>query len=324
MKSQQKPEEEGRSSTKIAMRVSSVSIFVNIALAVFKFIAGVLAHSGAMISDAVHSASDVLSTFVVIIGVNISGQEADEKHQYGHDRMECVAAIILAGILFATGVGIGWGGIENIRNASAHSLEIPGMLALVAAVCSIAVKEWMYWYTRAAANKINSGALRADAWHHRSDALSSVGSLIGIAGARMGFPILDPIAAVVIALLVIKAAFDIGKDSISKMLDSSVDEKTEEDIREIISLQPGVKRIDLLKTRTFGSKFYVDLEIAVDGDLRLTEAHAIAENVHDVLEADYPALKHCMIHVNPYQEEKAAALVTERPVQLQDKLQDNL
>lgn len=166
------------SNKKIAMRVSVISIFVNLALSVFKFIAGVLANSGAMISDAVHSASDVLSTFVVIIGVNISGQKADHKHQYGHDRMECVAAILLAIILFATGVGIGWSGIEKIINADSHTLEIPGMLALVAAVVSIVVKEWMYWFTRAAANKINSGALKADAWHHRSDALSSVGSLM--------------------------------------------------------------------------------------------------------------------------------------------------
>lgn len=288
---------------RIAMRVSVISIFVNLGLSVFKFIAGILANSGAMISDAVHSASDVLSTFVVIIGVNISGQEADKRHQYGHDRMECVAAVLLSVILFATGVGIGWSGIEKILNAESHTLEIPGMLALVAAFVSIVVKEWMYWFTRAAANKINSSALKADAWHHRSDALSSVGSLIGIAGARMGFPILDPIAAVVIALLVIKAAYDIGKDSISKMLDSSIDEKTEGEIRDLIMEQSGVRRIDDLKSRTFASKFYVDLEIAVDGEMNLVEAHAIAEHVHDVLEETYPALKHCMIHVNPYEPE---------------------
>lgn len=192
MKNIEEVEYSESSNKKIAMRVSIISIFVNIALSVFKFIAGVLANSGAMISDAVHSASDVLSTFVVIIGVNISGQKADHEHQYGHDRLECVAAILLAVILFATGVGIGWTGIEKIMDAESHSLEIPGILALVAAVVSIGVKEWMYWFTRAAANKINSSALKADAWHHRSDALSSIGSLIGIAGARMGLPILTP------------------------------------------------------------------------------------------------------------------------------------
>ena len=181
MKNIEEVEYSESSNKKIAMRVSIISIFVNIALSVFKFIAGILANSGAMISDAVHSASDVLSTFVVIIGVNISGQKADHEHQYGHDRLECVAAILLAVILFATGVGIGWTGIEKIMDAESHSLEIPGILALVAAVVSIGVKEWMYWFTRAAANKINSSALKADAWHHRSDALSSIGSLIGIA-----------------------------------------------------------------------------------------------------------------------------------------------
>lgn len=286
---------------KIAMRVSIISIIVNFVLSAFKFLAGILANSGAMVSDAVHSASDVISTFVVIIGVNISGQRPDKHHQYGHDRMECVAAIILAAILFATGVGIGWTGIDKIIHVSEQSIEVPGMLALIAAIVSIVIKEWMYWFTRAAATKINSGALKADAWHHRSDALSSVGSLIGIAGARMGFPILDPIAAVVIALLVIKAAYDIGKDSISKMLDSAIDQKTEGEIQEIVAKQPGVMGIDDLKTRTFGSKFYVDLEIAVDGDIKLKAAHTIAENVHDVLEETYPTLKHCMIHVNPYE-----------------------
>ncbi|MEG0076118.1 MAG: cation diffusion facilitator family transporter [Eubacterium sp.] len=292
---------ENDSNKKIALRVSMISIVVNVVLSVFKFAAGILANSGAMVSDAVHSASDVLSTFVVIIGVNISGQKADHKHQYGHDRMECVAAIILAAILFVTGAAIGFTGIEKIIDSSKQSLEIPGVLALIAAFVSIVVKEWMYWYTRAAAIKINSGALKADAWHHRSDAMSSIGSLIGIAGARMGFPILDPIAAVVIAALVIKAAFDIGKDSIGKMLDSAIDEKTEEGIRDLIMKQQGVKRIDDLKTRTFASKFYIDLEIAVDGEMKLVEAHEIAENVHDTLEETYPTLKHCMIHVNPYE-----------------------
>lgn len=287
------------SNKKIAMRVSFISIVVNIILSALKFVAGVLANSGAMISDAVHSASDVLSTFVVIIGVNISSKAKDSKHQYGHDRMECVAAIFLAVILFITGLGIGWSGVEKIVNASTTPIEVPGMLALVAAGISIVVKEWMYWFTRGAAKKINSSALKADAWHHRSDALSSIGSLIGIAGARLGFPILDPIAAVIIAILVVKVAFDIGKDSINKMLDSAVDEKTEEEIRTIVAGHPPVKSIDDLRTRTFGASFYVDLEIAMDGEMKLQDAHAVAEHIHDELEQTYPTLKHCMIHINP-------------------------
>ncbi|MGL4605924.1 MAG: cation diffusion facilitator family transporter [Eubacteriaceae bacterium] len=290
------------SNKKIALRVSFISIVVNLGLSIFKLFAGFIAGSGAMISDAVHSASDVISTFVVIIGVNISGKKADDKHQYGHDRLECVAAIVLSLILFGTGIGIGYTGIEKILNASTTNLEVPGLLALVAAIISIGVKEWMYWFTKSAAKKINSGALQADAWHHRSDALSSVGSLVGIAGARLGFPIMDPIAAVIIAVLIVKAAYDIGKDSIDKMLDSSIDQETEEEIREIVMNQPGVEQIDLLKTRAFASRFYVDLEIAVDGRLDLYQAHEISECVHDILEEKIPTIIHCMIHVNPYEQ----------------------
>lgn len=284
---------------KIAMHVSVVTIIINVLLSLFKFFAGVFAHSGAMISDAVHSASDVFSTFIVIIGVNISSRESDEDHQYGHERMECVASIVLAVILAATGIGIGVGGLEKIIGGNYGELQVPGILALIAAAVSIVVKEWMYWYTRGAAKKINSGALMADAWHHRSDALSSVGSLVGIAGARMGFPVLDSVASVVICVFILKAAFDIFKDAIDKMVDKSCDEKTENEIRKIIMEQQGVIRIDELRTRLFGAKMYVDVEIAADGSRPLSETHAIAEQVHNAIEAGFPMVKHCMVHVNP-------------------------
>lgn len=187
--------------THLAMRVSVISVIVNLVLSAFKLLAGIFANSGAMISDAVHSASDVFSTFIVMIGVTISGKKADKEHPYGHERMECVAAIVLAVILFATGLGIGWSGIQKIFFMNSDSLEVPGMLALIAALVSIVTKEWMYWFTKFTADKIRSDALRADAWHHRSDALSSIGALIGIGGARLGFPVLDPIASVVICLV---------------------------------------------------------------------------------------------------------------------------
>mgnify|MGYP000914382035 CR=1 FL=1 len=200
---------------KVAMKVSGVSIAVNLLLSLFKLLAGILAHSGAMISDAIHSASDVGSTFVVIVGVNLSSKKSDKEHQYGHERMECVSSIILSGLLLATGIGIGMNGIENIiKSTSGASIAIPGTLALIAAVVSIVVKEWMFWYTRSAAKKINSGALMADAWHHRSDAMSSVGAFIGILGARLGFPILDPLASVAICILIVKASVDIFKDAL--------------------------------------------------------------------------------------------------------------
>ena len=177
--------------------------------------------------------------------------------------------------------------------------EASGMLALVAAVVSIVVKEWMFWYTRGTAKKINSGALMADAWHHRSDAMSSVGAFVGIFGARMGFPILDPLASVVICLLIVKASVDIFRDAIDKMVDRSCDEKTEKEMRETILKVDGVKRIDLLQTRLFGSKMYVDIEIAADGAQTLDAAHEIAEKVHHAIEETFTEVKHCMVHVNP-------------------------
>ena len=284
---------------KTAMRVSAVTIVWNVILSIFKLIAGIVGHSGAMISDAVHSASDVFSTIIVILGINIASKQSDDDHQYGHDRLECVAAILLAVVLFATGIGIGIGGINKIIEGTAGKDEIPGMIALIAAVASIVVKEGMFWYTRSAAKKINSGALMADAWHHRSDALSSVGALIGIGGARLGFPVLDPIASVIICVFIVKAAYDIFKDAIDKMVDKSCDEETEEKMRRLIEEQQGVLKVDVLRTRLFGAKMYVDIEIAADGDISLREGHEIAQVVHDKVEEKFPLVKHCMVHVNP-------------------------
>ena len=283
-----------------AMKVSGISILVNLLLSIFKLIAGIAAHSGAMISDAIHSASDVGSTFIVIIGVHLSAKKSDKEHQYGHERMECVSSIVLAGMLLVTGLGIGITGVRDIvKSTSGGTIAIPGTLALIAAVVSIVTKEWMFWYTRGAAKKINSGALMADAWHHRSDALSSIGAFVGIFGARLGYPILDPVASIVICFMIAKAAIDIFRDAIDKMVDHSCDAKTEEFMKREILKVPGVRRVDLLKTRLFGSKMYVDIEIAADGNISLFDAHDIAENVHHTIENKFKDVKHCMVHVNP-------------------------
>lgn len=284
---------------KEAMKVSTVSIVVNVLLSLFKLLAGVIAHSGAMISDAIHSASDVFSTIIVMVGIHLAGRKSDKEHPYGHERMECVAAIVLATVLAVTGLGIGWSAIQSIAKESTGVVVVPGVLALVAAVVSILTKEGMYWYTRFHAKKIDSSALMADAWHHRSDALSSVGSFVGIFGSRMGFPMLDPLASVVICLFVVKAAVDIFRDAISKMTDKSCDQETVNEMHDCIMNIQGVEGIDLLKTRSFGSKYYVDIEIKADGDKKLWEAHAIAENVHHAIEQQFPLVKHCMVHVNP-------------------------
>ncbi|MDE6252991.1 MAG: cation diffusion facilitator family transporter [Lachnospiraceae bacterium] len=283
---------------RIADRVSAMSITGNLILSVFKLIAGIIAHSNAMISDAVHSASDVFSTVVVIIGIRLASKEADKEHPYGHERMECVAAIILAMILFMTGLGIGIEALRNILSGNYGDLQIPGILALVAAIVSIVSKEAMFWYTKVNAVRIDSSALLADAWHHRSDAFSSVGALIGIAGARLGFPVMDSIASLVIFVFIIKAAYDIFKDAVNKLVDHSCDEETEQQIYDRVMRNKEVTRIDSLHTRIFGNKIYVDIEIAVDGSYTLNKSHEIAEEIHQDIEKNFQKVKHIMVHVN--------------------------
>jgi len=202
-------------------------------------------------------------------------------------------------VLLITGLFIGYEGVQKILSAGERALPVPGFLALAAAVVSILVKEGMYWYTRRAAKMADSAALMADAWHHRSDALSSVGALIGIGGAKLGFPVLDPAASLLICLMIGKAAYDIFRDAVSQMVDQSCDEETENAVRSFALRHDGVKRIDLMMTRKFGNRIYIEMEISVDGSLPLKEAHDIAEKVHDDIEVAFPLVKHIMIHVNP-------------------------
>ena len=283
----------------VANRVSLFTIIGNVVLSVIKLLAGIIAHSSAMISDAVHSASDVFSTFVVIIGIKLASKKPDKEHPYGHERMECVAAIVLAMVLFITGLGIGLEAVKNIIHGNYGDLQVPGVLALIAAIVSIVSKEAMYWYTRYYAKKIDSSALMADAWHHRSDAFSSIGALIGIGASRLGYPVMDSIASLVIFVFIVKAAFDIFKDAIDKMVDHSCDEETEKQIYECVMKNENVLGIDLLQTRVFGNKIYVDVEIQADASYTLQKAHDIAEAVHDDIEESFPKVKHIMVHVNP-------------------------
>lgn len=288
-----------KNNEKIAIKVSVISIILNCLLTLIKFISGVISKSSAMISDSVHSLSDVLSTFVVIIGVKISNKKADSDHPYGHERIECVSAIILSGMLFIIGALIGINGIKNVTNSS--NLVMPGVLALIASIISIISKEAMYQYTIRVSKKINSAALKADAWHHRSDALSSIGSFIGILGSRLGFKIFDPLASVIISLCIIKVSIDIFKDAIDKMVDKSCDKEVIDKVIRVIEKNESVKNIDDIKTRQFGNKAYVDVEISVDENLLLKDAHKVAEEIHNSVENEINIVKHCMIHVNPYE-----------------------
>ena len=282
---------------KAATRVSLVSMVTNVILTVLKLAAGLIARSGAMISDAVHSASDIFSGIIVLIGVKISSKAPDESHPYGHERFECVAALLLSGVLAVVGGTIGVNAAKDI--ISGRAPEAPGLLALIAAAVSIVTKETLFWYTRGYAKRYRSTALHAEAWHQRSDALSSIGALIGIAGARMGVPVMEPIASIIIALFILRVAVRIFRDAIDQMVDHSCNEEVESAFRATAMDQPGVKGVEMLRTRMFGNRVYVDLEIAADPELTLAAAHEIAERVHDAIEQTYPDVKHIMVHVNP-------------------------
>lgn len=283
---------------KIIIKVSNVTIIGNILLSILKFIAGIFGHSKAMISDAIHSLSDVISTIIVIVGVKIASKKSDEEHPYGHEKFECIAALLLSYMLFTVSIIIGYSGIKEISSGS-YIHAIPNLLSLIMAFVSILGKEAMYWYTIKHARKLKSDALKADAWHHRSDALSSIGALIGIIGSMCGIKILDSIASIIIALFIIKVAIDIFIDAVNKVIDKACDKKMELEIRKIIENHKEVIKIDVLKSRLFGSKIYVDCEISLNSRMSLKKSHAIAESIHDELEEKIKDIKHCMIHVNP-------------------------
>ncbi len=289
---------------RIIRRLSLISILGNTALTILKAAAGIFGRSGAMISDAIHSFTDVLTTVVAYFGVRLSKKAADKTHPYGYERLECVAALILGLALAATGLGVGYVGIRNIYTIAPETVATPHPIALIAAILSILSKEAMFRYTRYYAKKINSAAFMADAWHHRSDAFSSIGSLVGIGGAMLGFTVLDSVAGVVICLFILKVSYDILKNTVSNMLDTACDEGYERELMEWIIRQPEVAGVDMLHTRKFGNRVYVDLEIRVDGNKLLREGHAVAHQVHDSVEAVFPNIKHVMIHVNPVETEE--------------------
>lgn len=277
--------------------VGMKTLIANVILSVVKIISGFVAQSSAMIADGFHTVSDVVSTVAVMVGVKFSEKEADEGHPYGHERIESVVTVLLSLMLSFTGVGIAVTGIKTIIN---QDFTTPGTLALVAAVLSILVKELMYRYTVIAAEKINSTALKADAWHHRSDAFSSIGTLFGIAGAMIGFKILDPLAGIVVSILIIKVGIEILMQGLNQLIDRAADNDTINTIKNTIINIKGVMGIDDIKTRLHGSKLYVDVEIAVDDEITVKEGHSIAEAVHNKIENAIPDVKHCMVHVNPY------------------------
>ncbi|HSH35790.1 cation diffusion facilitator family transporter, partial [Schnuerera sp.] len=265
---------------KLGVRVSILTIIINIILAIGKIIAGIIGQSNAMLADGVHTLSDVLTTLVVIIGLKVSSKEADENHPYGHEKYEPVFAKILSIFLIITGLIIGY---EGVKVLIIGEIKTPGRIALIAAFISILAKEGMFWYTIKTAKKIKSFSMEADAWHHRSDVLSSAGTFIGILGARMGLKILDPIAGIIVSILIIKVGVDLYLQSIKGLVDEAADKKIITKIENIAFSVEGVKDIKNLKTRIFGNRIYVDIDILVNGNLSVIDGHNIAEKVHDLI-----------------------------------------
>lgn len=289
---------------KIIKRTTLLTVFGNLFLALFKLIAGIFSLSQALISDAIDSLGDVLSAFIVMIGLKISSKKEDTDHPFGHERFESVATIILSIILLASGITLGYKALQSIfcffkDNTIINDLSEYKLLGLISAIVSILGKEIMYWFTKSSGKKINSSALMASAWNYRIDTISSIGSCLSVLLAMLGVPIVDSFISALICVFIIYTSIKIFVTAINQLIDKACDETTEKEMRECILKIPGVLDIDTIKTRLFGSKIYVDLEISVDGNITVKEGHAIAEKVHDEIEKQFPSVKHCMVHVNP-------------------------
>ncbi len=271
----------------------------NFCLCVLKITGGIAASSNALISDGLNSAFDVISGIIVIIGAGLSRKSADTEHPYGHERIESVATIILAVILFVTAVFIGHTAVEDLIDGSFRNRPAPGVFSLIAALISIATKEILYHYTKNNAKKINSVSLKAEAWDHLADVIATAGALIGIMLSRYGFPAGDLIASIIVCLFIVRTAFMSFREAIGQMVDKSCDSEMLEELRECILSVDGVLNVDMLQVRTFGNKYYVDLEISEDENVSLKRAHDVAEEVHDKIEENFKDVKHIMVHVNP-------------------------
>jgi len=286
-----------------ANRVTWVGFVVNLLLTVFKLAAGVIGHSGAMIADAVHSLSDFATDIVVLASFRVVGKPADKSYDYGHGKYETLATAIIGGALLIVGAAIFWGGAVKIWNSiKGEHMEAPGGIALVAAIISIAVKEWLYRYTVNVGNRINSQAVIANAWHHRSDAFSSIGTMLGIGGAiALGekWHILDPLAAVIVSLFIIKVAIDISSGSIKELTEESLDDVIEGDITQIVYNIHGVTHLHNLRTRRIGSEIAVDLHIRVAPDMQVVDAHAITSKIEADIRNRFGQSTFVSIHVEP-------------------------
>lgn len=284
---------------KTGMRVAVITLAVNLGLAAIKLAAGIFGNSTALISDAANSAADVFSTAIVIIGLWLAAKPTDASHPYGHERLECAISIILAVILLGTGGFIGYSGVLNLLNKQYLLAKTPNYIAVIAVAVTVIVKETLFRYTISVAKKLDSVSLKASAWDHREDVFTSLGALIGIGGSMLGYKVLDVVASLVICLLIVWAAIKVFLEAIDKMVDKSCPDEFIDKLKTALLSIDGVVQVDDVKTRVFGDRIYVDVEIGAYEYLTLKQAHDIAEHAHDRLEKFDERVKHCMVHVNP-------------------------
>ncbi len=285
----------------VKRRVTLVCAALNLLLAVTKLIAGVLGHSQALVADGIHSLSDLASDFVVLAAAKIASTEADEDHPYGHARFETVATIVLGVLLLLAAAGVVIDAVERIANP--EQLLEPGYLALSAALVSILVNEWMYRYSLRAAKEVTSDLMRANAWHHRSDALSSVIAFAGIAGTMAGFPMLDALGAIGVALLIAKIGWSLAWTAIKELVDTGVDPDRLRAIADTITAVEGVESFHELRTRRMGQQVLIEAHVLVDSEMTVSEGHMIADRVEDKLLSEHEEIRQALIHVDPEDDE---------------------
>lgn len=281
-----------------AIKVTLRSIIWNVILTLIKIFAGFFGKSSSMIADGIHSASDIVSSVGVLIGNKIAKMPNDKEHNYGHEKAETLVSFLLSMILIYVAFKIGFGGINSLFNLD--KVQVPTILPLIVSIISIVIKEYQYRITIKVANKINSPSLKADAWHHRSDALSSIAAFIGIGGSLLGFKSLDPVATVIVALFVAKVGVDILKQSTNELMDYSIGEEEEAKIISIVESIEEVIKIEELRTRKHGSMSYVDLTICINKDLTILQGHEIANNLETYVSKKIQNVKGINIHVEPY------------------------
>ncbi len=284
-------------------KVTLVGGVVNVVLLVFKFVAGIMGHSAAMVADAIHSLSDFVTDVIVIFFVHISGKPQDKSHDYGHGKYETLAMTIIGIALLLVAIGIVYGGATKVVAwVGGAQLQAPGLLALWAAVLSIVLKESTFRYSMVEARKLHSQAIEANAWHHRSDALSSVGTAIGIGGAiflGQRWTVLDPIASVIVGLFIIKVAVFLLRDGIGDLMEHSLPDEVENEILQLTASVQGVAEPHDLRTRRIGNHYAIELHILMDGNMPLREAHDKASEVEDLLRSHYGEDTHIAVHVEP-------------------------